>query len=121
MQQGSFTLLIDISDYLNCEDIGIDPHTESFNVPFNSYSSGAYFGDDDSIGTYTSPIAEDDEFFMDNPNTVRSSGNHGGKNYRSCTANAIKDTDIMKIKKSQLFNILVTYPTLKHLLERIAN
>jgi CRP-like cAMP-binding protein len=50
VQQGSFTLLIDISDYLNAEELGIDPKTESFNVPFNSYASGSYFGDEDSFG-----------------------------------------------------------------------
>ena len=58
---------------------------------------------------------------MDQSNFSNISAKLGGKKYRTATANAIKDTDIMKIKKVHLLAILERYPSLKSLLERIAN
>lgn len=49
MQQGTYTLLIDVSEYIHMKAYDLDPDKEAFNVPFNSYSSGAFFGDEDAL------------------------------------------------------------------------
>lgn len=103
MQQGSFTILVDISEHMDCNAIGINPMIESFNVPINSYSSGSFFGDEDTI----SKVQDDDE----------------AENNRSrhSTASALKDTDILVIRRGLLLGVLEKFPSVKASCIKIAN
>ncbi len=84
VQQGSYTMLIDVSDYIDMEEIGLDPESEAFNVPFNSYSAGSFFGDEDAL----CQIKKEDE-----------DGQISHKRYRRSTVSALKDSDIMVIRR----------------------
>lgn len=59
VQQGCYTMLIDVSEYIDMEEIGLDPEREAFNVPFNSYSAGAFFGDEDALCQVTTEESEE--------------------------------------------------------------
>ena len=89
---------------MDCEAIGINPMIESFNVPFNSYSSGSFFGDEDTLSKI---IQNDDE--------------GENKRCRHSTASALRDTDILVIRKSLLMGVLDKFPNVKSNCIRIAN
>jgi CRP-like cAMP-binding protein len=104
VQQGSFTILVDISDHIDCDKIGINPMIESFNVPFNSYSTGSFFGDEDTL---SSKKKNDDE--GDN------------KRIRNSTASALKDSDILVIRIGQLKSLFTQFTSVEQNMIKVAD
>ena len=102
--KGSFALLIDIAEHIDCEKYDIVRETESFNVPFNSYSDGSYFGDEDTL----CELKQDEE-------------GEQNKRYRKTTSSAQKDTDVMFIKVTALKEQLEEFPKIKQHLTEVAN
>ena len=82
---GTFTMNVDISDTIKLPD-NYEKRLNSFNVPVVQYGEGSYFGDDD--------VLADIELDVNH--------NENEKIFRSVTAEANTDAEIMTIKKRHL-------------------
>ena len=82
---GTFTMYIDISDSIKLPD-HYERKVYSFNVPVVQYGEGSYFGDDDVLADIDLNVNH----------------NENDKIFRSFTAEANTDAEIMTIKKRHL-------------------